>query len=119
MVRQVKRNKEQQVELKLIPDESVASARIYSNFAQVSHGPYDFTIRFCDVTPLHDEIVEKVKKTGEHHIPIVAEIAVPVSMMQPLIDALSAQLKKYRENYEGGPNAEQAEDQSSPDILIQ
>lgn len=80
-------------EIKIKPDPSIVSKRIYANFANVSRTPFDYTIKFCDVPPIDD--YESIKKNDHFlNVPIVAEIAIPKEMVQGLIDALKNQLEE-------------------------
>jgi len=91
------------VEIKIIPDSELPLDRVYSNYVEVNHTPFDFTMRFCDTTPIRN--MEEVKKNGgKHHIPVVAEIALPVIIIPSLINALRDQLKKYQASYEAKGN---------------
>jgi len=84
-------------EIKAKIDENLECTRIYSNIAEVTHSPFDMTIRFGDATPLWDDT--EARKTGVHRIPLVVEIAIPIQMAMGLSDALKAQYEKYQENY--------------------
>ena len=35
----------------IVPDETGARERVYTNFCAVSHTPFDFTLTFCEVLP--------------------------------------------------------------------
>lgn len=84
-----------EIEVKLRPSFNIEPTRIYANFAEVSHSPYDFTIRFCDATPIND--FQKLKEeNGVHDIPVVAEIAVPHTFIPGLINALKSQYDNYQ-----------------------
>ncbi|MCD6584181.1 MAG: DUF3467 domain-containing protein [Desulfobacteraceae bacterium] len=91
-----KPEEEKQIEIKMRPTLELSTTRIYSNFAEISHSPYDFTIRFCDATPITDYgKLEEAK--GVHDIPVVAEIAVPHEVIPALINALTTQYKNFQE----------------------
>ena len=79
-------------EIKLRPNNSLESKRIYSNFANVSKTPFDISIQFCNVSPVTD-FESIVKNDYIYDVPIVAEIAIPKEMVQGLIDALKTQLE--------------------------
>lgn len=94
------KNKVKGVEVKLLPNEDIIENRIYSNYVDVIRSPYDFTLRFCDATPVRD--IKKLKENNnEHQIPIVAEIAIPLEIMPALIKALQSQYKKYKDDIKG------------------
>ncbi|MFZ2634412.1 MAG: DUF3467 domain-containing protein [Desulfosalsimonadaceae bacterium] len=85
-----------EVEVKLKPSYGIEPTRIYANFAEISQSPYDFTIKFCDATPIRD--FKKLKEAdGVHDIPVVAEIAVPHAFVPGLIRALKTQYENYQE----------------------
>jgi len=86
------------VQLKLIPALPAKLGRIYSNFAEISHSPFDFTIRFCDSPPASD--ILKLKKGNELEVPTVVEVVLPVNVIPGLINALSAQNEKYLKTYQ-------------------
>lgn len=86
----------EKIEIKIQPTTDIPASRIHSNHVEITQSPYDFTLRFCDATPIYDmKGIEKNK--GIHKIPIIAEIAIPFRLMKPLIDALQIQYDKYKE----------------------
>ncbi len=88
-------NKKTSFQIKPIPNEEIIPTREYSNFVLVSHTPYDFSLKFCDMIPIQD--IDKIKQNeGKHPIPVIAEIAVPASLVPNLIKALQSQLRQYR-----------------------
>lgn len=80
------------LQLAAVPDASVVSQRKYSTYVQVQNTNFDMTLRFCDITPIYNmqEFLTGGKK--EHHIPVIAEIAIPVSIVPGLIKALQQKL---------------------------
>ena len=88
--------KEMVVELKLKADGSMPVRRQYSNYVEVAHSPYDFTLRFCDVGPVGN-VAELAAKGGEHKVPVVSEIAIPFQIVPGLIQALQRQLEQHRQ----------------------
>ena len=85
------------VKINLVPSDELLPSRLYANYVQVGQSPYDFSLRFCDVTPISD-LKKVIKNEGIHEIPVVAEIAIPFDVMPPLIKALQEQYKKYQAN---------------------
>lgn len=86
------------IEVILEPTETIPQKRIYSNYVQITHTPYDFSLRFCDAIPLHRD-----NDTGGkvmHPIPIVAEIALPFNLIPGLIKALQTRYKLYEHSLE-------------------
>jgi len=84
------------IEVKPKPSPDLLPSRIYSNYVEVSQSPYDFSLKFCDATPIYNMEEVKINK-GLHRIPIIAEIAIPSTIVKPLIDALQIQYNKYIE----------------------
>jgi hypothetical protein len=85
----------QKHDIKIIPDRSLESKRIYANFAIVSKSPFDFSIQFCNVAPISD--FNQLEKNGfVHYAPVVVEIALPKEVIPGLIDALSSQLNEIK-----------------------
>lgn len=82
-------------DIRIIPDSTLESKRIYANFAVVSKSPFDFSIQFCNVSPISD--IQKVEKDGfVHYAPVVVEIALPKEMIPGLIEALASQLNEHQ-----------------------
>lgn len=85
-------------EVKIIPMLPAKLGRVYSNFAEISQSPFDFTIRFCDAPPGTD--IHKLKKGNEVEVPTVVEVVLPVGIIPGLINALTDQNKKYLEAHQ-------------------
>lgn len=94
------------IEVTLVPNEDIPPSRIYSNFIQVAQTPYDFSLKFCDATPLSGS--KKVGGKVTHPIPIVAEIAIPFNLMPAFIKALQTQYEIYKDIIEGAGNAKKS-----------
>lgn len=88
------------IKIKLIPDVKVEIPypRIYSNHVSVQSTPFDFTMRFCDATPIFDQ-PENKGEIVEHHIPVLAEIVLPVVIIPSLIEVITQQYEKYLKAY--------------------
>lgn len=88
------------VQVQLIPSLNPKLGRVYSNFIEVSHSPWDFTLRFCDA-PSGGDIprLTKGSKGGQIEIPSIVEIVIPVVLMPGLIRALTDQNEKYVKAY--------------------
>lgn len=86
------------VEVTVVPSDDLISNRQYSNFVQVAHSPYDFTLRFCDAPPMYNP-ENIVKNKDVFPVPIVAEIAIPVDLMPNLIKTLQIQYDKFQSTY--------------------
>ena len=79
----------------LMPNEDLDINREYANYVAVSQTPYDLSLKFCDVTPLH-VTKEQIKNNNvEHQIPVVAEITIPFQIVPRLIRALKNQWNIY------------------------
>ena len=84
------------MEIKTVPDDDLKTSRLYANYVEVSHSPADVTLTFCDMPSISRDRDEKKIKNGEMRIPVVAKIAVPVGMIENLIEALQIQYKEYQ-----------------------
>lgn len=60
------------IQVKIIPSLEPKLGRVYSNYVQVSHSKYEFTIRFGDAPPGGD--VERLMKGNKLTIPNIIEI---------------------------------------------
>jgi len=87
-------------EIKLNPDNSLISKRIHANFAKILKGQFDISIQFCDIPPT-DDIDTLEKNDFIYDVPIVAEIAIPLNMLQGLIDALKGHINDKNNNNNG------------------
>jgi hypothetical protein len=76
----------EQKEIKIKPNNSLISKRIYSNFVKVTKSPLDLSIQFCDVSQPSDADTLK-KNDFIYDVPVVAEIVIPLKLTQGLIDA--------------------------------
>lgn len=80
----------------LMPNEDLDINREYANYVAVSQTPYDFSLKFCDATPLHVAKEQIKNNSVEHQIPVVAEIAIPFQVVPALINALKSQWNIYK-----------------------
>ena len=82
--------------VQIVADPSLSSPRIYSNYVQVSASPVDCTLTFCEVIgPQSEEDALRVQETGGLPAPVKAVIAIPVQILDGLIQALQAQRDKH------------------------
>ena len=82
--------------VQIIADPKLSSPRIYSNYVQVSASPVDCTLTFCEVVgPQSEDDAIRVQETGLLPAPIKAVIAIPVQILDGLIQALVAQRDKH------------------------
>ena len=81
--------------VQIVADPTLSSPRIYSNYVQVSASPIDCTLTFCEVVgPQSEEDAIRVQETGLLPAPVKAVIAIPVQILDGLIQALVAQRDK-------------------------
>jgi len=90
------------LEVTLVPNKDTPQSRTYSNFIQVAQTPYDFSLMFCDATPI--SIDNNTDGRITHDIPIVAEIAIPFHLVPGFIKALQIQYGLYKDNIGGDAN---------------
>jgi hypothetical protein len=90
-----------QINFTIVPDESANGPRVYANFCAVSHTPFDFTLTFCEMTPLSEQDVRQAEAEHVVRAPARARIVVPVQVVPNLIAALQDQLRAYSESYSG------------------
>lgn len=94
------------IEVTLTPNSDIPQKRTYSNFIQVAQTPYDFSLMFCDATPIStgNNTDEKII----HDIPIVAEIVIPFQLVPGFIKALQVQYSIYKDNIDGDVNVKKS-----------
>ena len=81
--------------VQIIPDPTLSSPRIYANYVQVNASPVDCTLTFCEVVgPQNEDEALHVQETGMLPAPVKAVIAVPIQILDGLIQALVAQRDK-------------------------
>ena len=98
---------EQSIDVTLAPSDEIIPNRVYSNYVQVAQTPHDYSLRFCDATPIYD--TEKVaENNGIFPIPVVAEIIIPLEVMPSLITTLQAQYEKRLKLSKKDPSDENA-----------
>ncbi len=92
-----------QINFTIVPDDQPRSARTYANFCAIAHTPFDFTLTFCEVTPLSEQEIKSVEAEQVVRAPVRAKIAVPVQFVPNLIAALQEHWRVFTESYgEGG-----------------
>jgi hypothetical protein len=79
------------------PADPAAARRTYANFCTVAHTPFDLTLTFCDVQPLTERDVKAAEAAEIVHVPVVARLAVPFTIVPGLIAALQEQLRAAQE----------------------
>jgi len=82
--------------VQIVADPNLSSPRVYSNYVQVSASPVDCTLTFCEVIgPQSEEEALRVQELGMLPAPVKAVIAIPVQILDGLIQALQAQRDKH------------------------
>jgi len=85
--------KQEAVQIKVIPSLEPKLGRVYSNFVQISHTKYDFTIRFADGPPGGD--LERLREGDTITIPNIVEIVIVPDLIPPIIKALETGYKNF------------------------
>jgi hypothetical protein len=81
--------------VQIVADPALSSPRIYANYVQVSASPVDCTLTFCEVIgPQNEDEARRVQEAGLLPAPVKAVIAIPVQILEGLIQALIAQRDK-------------------------
>lgn len=101
-----KTKKIEEITLELSPAGEPRMGRVYVNYVQISHNPYEFTVRFCLVPPGAD--MKKLVKEGTNtiEIPIIIDVMVPSVLMPGFIKALQSNLEKFEKKSEKSLPAE-------------
>lgn len=74
--------------------------RVYVNFAQVSHSPWEFTVRFC-LAPAGPDIKKHLKEDGiTAEVPIIIDVMIPPSVIPGLIKALQTNFDRFEKKLE-------------------
>jgi hypothetical protein len=97
---------QKQINFTIVPDEDVGGPdRVYANFCAIAHTPFDFTLTFCEVTPLSQHDIDHAERDGVVRAPVKARIVAPGPFIPQLIAALQEHLRVYSESYGGAPPA--------------
>lgn len=86
-----------QINFTIVPDETESVPRTYANFCGVAHTPFDFTLTFCEVTPLSEKDLREAEADHIVRAPVKARMVVPVQFVPTLIAALQENLRLYTE----------------------
>lgn len=86
------------VELK--SDKQPKMGRVYSNFVEMSHSPWDFTMRFC-LAPTSADLPKKDAKKNvvELVAPTIVDVIVPPVLVPAIISALQTNYNEYAAAY--------------------
>jgi hypothetical protein len=96
--------KKETLTINIIPSLEPKLGRVYSNYVQVSHSQYDFTIRFGDAPPGGD--IVRLKKGDNITIPNIVEIIVVPDLIPKIITALETNYRNFVEQFKGASKEE-------------
>jgi hypothetical protein len=88
-----------QVNFTIVPDEQSGQPRIYANFCAIAHTPFDFTLTFCEVTPLSDQEIRVAETNHVVKAPVKARVVVPIQFIPNLVAALQEHMRVFGESY--------------------
>jgi hypothetical protein len=86
-----------QINFTIVPDDSGAEPRVYSNFCSIAHTPFDFTLTFCEVMPLSEKDIKSAESEQVLRAPVKSKVVVPVPLIPSLIAALQEHMRVYSE----------------------
>lgn len=84
---------------KLLPSFEPKLGRVYSNYVQISHSQYEFTIRFGDAPS--GEALLRLKRGDTIEIPNIVEILVVPELIPAIMNALDTNYKKFLSQFRG------------------
>ena len=87
-----------QINFTIVPDDASTSMRTYANFCAVGHTPFDFTLTFCEMTPLSEKDIRAAESEHVVRAPVKSRVVLPVQVVPTLIAALQEQLRIYSES---------------------
>ena len=88
-----------QINFTIVPDEQPGEPRTYANFCSIAHTPFDFTLTFCEVMPLSEQLLRAAEKELLVKAPVRTRVVVPVQFVPNLIAALQEHMRVYSESY--------------------
>jgi hypothetical protein len=83
----------------IVPDDSTAVPRVYSNFCAIQNSPFDFTLTFCEMLPPSEQQLRDAQSTHVVKAPVRTRIAIPVQMVPGLIAALQDNFRLYQQSF--------------------
>ena len=90
----------EEITVELTPTGEPSMGRIYANYVQVSHSPWEFTVRFC-LAPAGADIKKSVKQdTNTVEIPIIIDVMISPTLIKPIIKALQINFDKFEKKSE-------------------
>jgi hypothetical protein len=87
-----------QINFTIVPDEAAESPRLYANFCAVNHTPFDFTLTFCEMSPLSEKDIRAAEAEHIVRAPVKARVVLSVQVVPNLIAALQEQLRIYTDS---------------------
>ncbi len=93
---------QKQINFTIVADEKTGPPRVYANFCAIAHTPFDFTLTFCEVTPLSEEDIAHAQSEHVVRAPVKVRIVAPVPFIPQLIAALQEHMRVYSDAYGGG-----------------
>ena len=87
-----------QINFTIVPDETSDQSRTYANFCAVNHTPFDFTLTFCEMTPLSEKDIRAAEAEHVVRAAVKSRVVLPVQVVPTLIAALQEQLRIYSES---------------------
>lgn len=88
------------IPIKFVTEVTESTAQYYSNYVQVAHTGYDFSLTFAKVpSPPTSEQLATVKAGNPIKIEPLMQIIIPVKLIQGIIDALTLQKTRYEKNF--------------------
>ena len=93
-----------QINFTIVPDEGTAGPdRTYANFCAIAHTPFDFTLTFCEVSPLSEREIREAEAEHTVRAPVRARLVMPVQFIPTLIAALQENLRVFSESHSPHP----------------
>ena len=83
----------------VVPADDPHVPRVYANFFSIQHSPFDFTMSFCDMSPLNEKDVREAQATSVVKAPVRARLVVPIPLIPGLIAALQENFRLHQEAY--------------------
>ena len=94
---------QKQINFTIVADEKTGPPRVYANFCAIAHTPFDFTLTFCEVTPLSEEDIAHAQTEHVVRAPVKVRVVAPVQFIPQLIAALQEHMRVYSDAYGSGP----------------
>lgn len=89
--------KVEKITVNIVPSLEPRLGRVYSNYVQVSHSPWDFTIRFGDAPPGGD--VQRIRIENEIIIPNIVEVIVVPQLIPAIMKAMETSYNSYLKEF--------------------